>query len=74
MPESGAQQVSNDDQVVVGGVAFGTRLDGLGLRVHGLHSGVAQAAAELLEDAGLELAHGGAQAFEGEQAGCVGPS
>ena len=74
MLELGAQQVGDGDQVAGGCVALGACLGRLDLRVHGLDETVAQTAAEVLQDSGPVLAHGGAQTLERGQATAARPT
>jgi len=68
VPELGAQEVSDGGHVLGGGVAFGACLGGLDLGVHRFDEAVAQAAAEVLDDAAQMITQRGAEAFERSQA------
>ena len=74
MLELGAQQVGDGDQVVVGGITFRPCLGGLDLCVHRLDEAVAQAAAEVLDDASPVLVQGGTQTLERRQPAAARPA
>lgn len=67
MPELGAQQVADGDEVGVGPVALGPCLGGLDLGVEGFHLTVGQAAVEVAEDALQVRLHGGCELLERRQ-------
>lgn len=67
MPELGAQQVADGDQVGVGAIALGAGLGGLDLGVEGLDLAVGQAGVEMPQDAREVVAEGGAELLEGRQ-------
>lgn len=74
MLEVGADQVADGDEVVIGAVALGPCLGGLNATVDGLGKAIAQAGAEVFEDAVAMLLQRGRQSFEGRQAAAPCPA
>ena len=72
--ELGADEVADGDQVRVGTVALGACLGCLDAPVDGFGKAVVQAGAEVFEDAGQMLLHGGPQALERAPVDSVWPS
>src|SRR5690606_23771556 len=72
--ELGADQVTDGDQVPVGGVATGPRLGGLDAAVEPFGKAVAEPGAEVFEDAVTVLLDGGPEPLERCQAAAPGPA
>ena len=74
MLQPGAQQIADGDEGLVGGIAFGPGLGGLDLGIHRFDEPVAQAAAEVFEDAVPMRTHGGREALERRQPATACPT
>jgi hypothetical protein len=72
--EFAADQVTHDDQAVIGGVAAGTCLGCLDQSIHGLDEAVGQTGTEVFQDALQMITYGGTQSFELRQARATCPT
>src|SRR5690606_39048920 len=74
MLELAADEVSDEDQALVGAVAAGSGFGSLDQPVHGLQEAIAQAAAEVAEDAFVVVLQGLPDALEGRQPAAASPT